>query len=294
MLSTMSLTEEIKANIAKLEAIAQGLNSTSPAYRTITQQLKSLRQQLEETQVQKNTIPSKAGLEINDLNDDFFFQAIGVVKGKLIIEETQKEDCKKTQFKIAIANTGKTYPLYYPRSKKNLFKCLCLQAQKNPETLLYFLVYPKLLFIPKQKPELVFEAVSWQKTPFEQFQENHFVLRGMWQFIPQYKFPVVSINRNQLDKKNREALMEKGDNFKGAHVPLLWKEGDVSPYRHNPKLLKEDKQMERYFIQVVARFIPKIDSFGFVKLLNPPTLQIPRYLISSQKMEQRKEQRKTK
>lgn len=94
-----------------------------------------------------------------------------------------------------------------------------------------------------------------------------------------------------MDKESRDKILEKGWDFKGLHVPLLWKDSQVPPFRFNPRA---EKQAERYFVEVKARFIAKLDTFGFVELLSEPTTTFPRHLLSKAKMARLMERRAEK
>ena len=84
-----------------------------------------------------------------------------------------------------------------------------------------------------------------------------------------------------MEKESRDKLKSKGVDFKGIHVPLLWKDSQVPPFRFNPKA---QKQGERYFVEVKAKFLARLDTFGFVELLSEPTTTFPRHLLSQAKM----------
>jgi hypothetical protein len=88
-----------------------------------------------------------------------------------------------------------------------------------------------------------------------------FVLRGVWQFIPQSRRPVFSIYRNEL--KNYE------NRPNNQHLPLIW--SDQPPYR-----FRKDSEERPKFYQIMARLIPQRSCFGFVSQIAEPLDQTPK------------------
>ena len=84
-----------------------------------------------------------------------------------------------------------------------------------------------------------------------------------------------------MEKEKRDKLLEKGQDFKGVHVPIMWKDAPVLPFRFNPKA---EKQGEIYFVEMKAKLIPRLDTLGFVELLSEPTTTFPKYLLPKAKM----------
>lgn len=77
--------------------------------------------------------------------------------------------------------------------------------------------------------------------------------------------------------------------MKAAHLPLLWKDSPVNPFRFNPKLDKE-QQGRPMFVQIKAKFIPQRDVFGFIEQLAETLEESPKFLKASKK--DKDEQRK--
>ena len=190
--------------------------------------------------------------------DKPIFQAIGTIKGK-----AEKDD--EGNFFIRLG--GKRYNLFFVGYR---YQAWLKQAAANPEQTLFFRVYPKCLMIPRQAPKMYFQVAAWEEeNPWDE-QAGQFRFKGIWQFVPQVRTPVISIYRNH------NATDPKGK-FKAAHIPVLMRRDDESaPFRFNPKIAKEDLP-PRWFIQGLFKFIPSRDSFGFSEDLEPPTKKIPYY-----------------
>jgi hypothetical protein len=281
---------ELEEKITKLESILSQVPKGTPTYETIRQSLDELK--LERSQASSEISaslpeppliapePSSTGATAEKKErpvNESMFQAIGVIKGQIETESVTNDEGEE-RILLWLVHQGKRYRVKMQSFK---FKMLLQEHQKSPNQSLYFRVYPYLQFIPKQPPELRFQINGWQDYPHEDFQENEFILRGIWQFIPQFRRPLITVMRNWMDKKNRDFFLEKGIDFKGIHVPLLWKDSPVPPFRFNPKA---QKQGDRYFVEMKAKFIPKLDTFGFVELLSEPTTTFPRHLLSKVKM----------
>ena len=275
----VSLAEKI----TKLETILEQTPPNSPTYQTIKQSLDDLYKEREnEAQLLKDSQQNEEKIEsISDEEeevDSSIFQAVGVLKGTFKSEAVVNDQGKETRI-FFFCTQGKTYRL---RIKKDAFLAFKIQFKAHPSAQVYVIVYPFLMFIPRKPPELRFELVSWQDTLYEGKEENEFILRGIWQFIPQYRRPLISVMRNWLEKEQRDDLLNKGDQFKPVHIPILWKDSPVPPYRFNPKA---EKQPDRYFVELKCRFISKMDSFGVKEVLSEPTTTHPKYLMSKTKME---------
>ncbi|MHC5932347.1 MAG: hypothetical protein ACYTXM_42380, partial [Nostoc sp.] len=53
------------------------------------------------------------------------------------------------------------------------------------------------------------------------------------------------------------------------HIPLLWKDAIVPPFRFNPLLPKEERGKPS-FVEVKAKFLPHRNVFAFESLLGLP------------------------
>ncbi len=284
----------LEAKITKLEALLTQVQKGTPTYTTIAQQLNELLKERDKVTAATDKQPSEEKPNERPVNDSMF-QAIGVIKGAIATDIVLNEEGEeRTLYSVVIQD--KKYRL---RILGYRFRFFIKQVQNNPDKQLYFLVYPYLQFIPKNQPELRFQVVSWQDLPYENFKVNEFNIRGIWQFIPQYRRPLISVQRNWMDKESRNELLEKGQDFKAVHVPVLWKDSPVPPFRFNPRADKQGAakgsgQPDRFFVEFKAKFIPKLDTFGFTELLAEPTTIFPRYLLPKAKMEKLAEKRKTR
>ena len=212
---------------------------------------------------------------------DYVFQGLGVLYGKIIKRYEDNENYYNAIVK------DKTYELIIVNPRVRDF----LKADYNPQKNRYLTVYPNLVHYPQPRggtkaPKINFTIIAANDLPNLELKPNEFKLFGLWQFIGVSKCPVMSIHRNRKkDGSDRVSTLKEKfkDNDKlhknltrANHVPLLWKNSPVKPFRFNPKLDK-DKQGDRYFCQVKARFLADRGVWGFQELLVEPTLDIPRF-----------------
>ncbi|CCQ61692.1 MULTISPECIES: hypothetical protein [Crocosphaera] len=186
------------------------------------------------------------------------FQAIGTLKGK-------PEQDEEGNFLLRLG--GKRYKLFIAGYR---YQAWLKQMAANPDKTLFLRVYPKCLMIPRKDPQIYFQVAAWEdENPWEE-QPGIFKFRGVWQFVPQVRTPVISVYRNQ------NANDPKGK-FKASHLPVLMRrEDEAKPFRFNPKIAKEDLP-PRWFVQGNFKFIPSRNCWGWDKDLEPPTKKIPRY-----------------
>ncbi len=192
--------------------------------------------------------------------DKPIFQAIGTLQGK-----PEEDSQEKGQFFLRLG--GKRYGLFIAGYR---YQAWLKQMAANPDQTLFLRVYPKCLMIPRKPPKIYFQVAAWEtENPWEE-EAGQFRLKGIWQFVPQVRTPVISVYRN------KGAEDPKGK-FKAAHIPVLMRRSDESaPFRFNPKIAKEDLP-PRWFIQGRFKFIPSRDSFGFVEDIEAPSKEIPWY-----------------
>jgi hypothetical protein len=113
-----------------------------------------------------------------------------------------------------------------------------------------------------------------------------FNLAGLWQFIPVCQTPCVSVFKNFTEERKEFVKAAEVDVkvkfMKGSHVPLMWRDAPVRPFRFNPKLDKEH-QGHAAFVAVKARFDPDKGVFQFLELISTPSAQPPRFLKAGKK-----------
>jgi hypothetical protein len=170
-----------------------------------------------------------------------FYQGIGLLYGLV----SPKQD------KFTIDLQGNSFDLICYRQ----IKFALLEQLKNyPNQSLYLKVYPKFHL---KEQNYYFQAVAFYTTKPQNEQINSFLLAGIWQFIPQLRFPVLTIYRNQLKEweyKDKTKLKN--------HIPLL--EFNERPFRFNPK----NSTTKPKFYRLLAKFDPNQKRFKFQFLLN--------------------------
>lgn len=230
--------------------------------------------------------PSTPGL-LEAPPDGAIFQAVGVIVGDVAFDD----DGKAT---VAIA--GKDFPLYYAPFRKKAYEALRMEVTKTSVFRQRLLVYPRVIHFPKreQPHNLSFQLVGFFREGNLQapdaittdLNEMEFKLSGLWQFIPVCQTPCISVFKNYTTERKdfiKEAdVAVKVKFMKGSHVPLMWKDAPIRPFRFNPKLDKE-QQGHAAFVQVKAVFVPEKEVFVFQELTAPPASNPPRFLKAGKK-----------
>ncbi|MEQ9550013.1 MAG: hypothetical protein RIM23_10385 [Coleofasciculus sp. G3-WIS-01] len=214
-------------------------------------------------------------------NEGTIFQAIGIVLGEVSVSD---------EGRAMLTIAGKDYPLFYTSRLRRAFNALKLEIKNTGEATQRLIVYPRVIHFPQRnKPhQLSFQLVGFSKGEPDgvaaQLQDFEFQLRGLWQFIPVCRGPVVSIFRNfnddRLDYIKKAEPAQKVRFMKASHLPMMWKDSPVKPFRFNPTLTKEE-QGHPAFIQVKAKFLPDRSLFEFDALLAPPLEKAPKFLKAS-------------
>jgi hypothetical protein len=215
------------------------------------------------------------------------FQAVGIIFGEI----TSEED------KTFVTIGEKSYALYYASTHKYAYEALKKEITCTGITQQKLIVYPKITHFPggKQPYRLDFQLAGFvghsaSGEGLESvLQENEFKICGLWQFIPVCRVPCISVFKN-FDKQRLEyiksAPLEKKVNFmKASHIPVLWRDAPVPPFRFNKNLDKET-QGKASFVQLKARFNSASDNFEFVELLGIPCESPPNYLKAGKKDKQ--------
>ncbi|BAT56879.1 unknown protein (plasmid) [Nostoc sp. NIES-3756] len=211
-----------------------------------------------------------------------YFQAIGVISGTVKILGT---------LRAIITISGVEYDLIALKSKHQPLVALKSYLEKNNTQLATLMVYPKAVHFPKkdQPYQIYFELITHRETPigiFEELSDGEFKLSGIWQFIPVCEIPCISIYKNlhsdRLDFIKTVDTSLKVKFMKPSHLPLIWHDATVPPFKFNHHLPKSE-QDKRYFIQVKAKFSPQENNFIFDSLIGLPTQDLPKFLKASKK-----------
>jgi hypothetical protein len=227
----------------------------------------------------QNTDKSKDAVEPSEA----IFQAIGVIVGEVSISSTGNNT-------VTIGNS--TYPLFYLPRKRREFEALAQEIEATGKHTQRLLVYPKVMHFPrKDEPhQMAFQLVTYdhgqEKTRLlKQLKDFEFHLSGLWQFIPVCSLPCISIFRNftreRLEYIKQAEPTDKFKIMKASHLPLLWKDAIVPPFKFNPKADKD--QGYPMFVSIKAKFLPQKNIFKFDALLSLPQETPPKFLKVSKK-----------
>jgi hypothetical protein len=211
------------------------------------------------------------------------FQAVGVITGLVKFTDENKS---------SITIGRKEYQLFYAPRKQRAFEALKKEIEATGESTQRLVVYPKVIHFPKkdQPHRIAFQLVGFDKgrqaeVISEELQDMEFKLCGLWQFIPVCPTPCISVFRNftteRLEYIKTAELAKKIKFMKASHLPLLWKDAPVRPFRFNPKAGKD--QGHPAFVEIKAKFLPQRDVFGFDTLLALPQDRAPKFLKASKK-----------
>lgn len=208
------------------------------------------------------------------------FQAVGIIVGEVDLNESGANTVTINRYK---------YQLSYKRLQS--IQALKKEIENTGERTQRLIVYPKAIHFPrKEQPhQIAFQLVGFDKgrepppVISTELGNNEFKLSGLWQFIPVCSTPCISVFRNFTPERLeyiKQALPAKKVRFmKASHLPLLWKDSPVRPFRYNPRLGKE--QGRPAFVTLKAKFIPGRNVFGFEALLAPPQETAPKFLKAS-------------
>ena len=271
----MTTSEQI--DLAKIQRLVE--NATNPRQKAIYQALLEKAQQ-RQAQSQPSSEPH---VSEQTAKQRAIFQAIGVIKG----EVNFTEDGKAT-----VTLRGKEYSLLWASPKRRSYEALKKEIEATGNHTQRLVVYPKAIHFPKrdQPHVLAFQLVGFDKGQDTQgisqvLNDFEFKLSGLWQFIPVCRTPCISVLRNftperleyikQADPATRVKFM------KASHIPLLWRDAPLQPFRFNPKAGKD--QGHPVFVQIKAKFLPQRDVFSFSEQLASPSEKAPRFLKASKK-----------
>ena len=188
---------------------------------------------------------------------EVFFQALGTI-------EAERVEVVERQMIITV--DSKEYRGWIePRQFSGLMRYL----EERGEKPIYLKVYPKTFSTPEQPLSLQgWQIIIGKKGLSPQEKVNHFVIRGVWQYIPQSESPVITVYRNQTSN-------DPTGKYKATHLPVVMEREDCQAFKYDPEAKQKRK---RYFIQGLFQFDPSTDLFIWTEDLEPPTLKIPPYL----------------
>ncbi len=241
------------------------IQSTPPVTESTTQLTE------EESSVPPQTEPKSQSKEPQQQSDAEppIFQALGTIIATPYV--------KGDYLKVTIDE--REYDLSYNRGyQRQAYMSLCSELEKNGSKPMFLKLYPQTTFSGSdQKPRLSFSLVNFSLNceKINNYPQG-FVLRGIWQYIPQYQSPVITIYRN-LDQLRFFKRLKKSRKFNFAqprHLPVVWS-ATVEPFKFNPQLEKGE-QMPRYFVEVRATF--KDGLYVVEEMLREPTRKIPRFI----------------
>ena len=226
-------------------------------------------------------------------NSNAIFQAVGIIVGEVTFSD------KKAHVTIG----DKTYPLYYASSHKKAYEALKIHIKKTGQSQQRLIVYPRVMHFPKkEQPYLMaFQLIGFHSersasespkpeqdssTIDQELQDFEFKLSGLWQFIPVCQIPCITVMKNftseRLDHIKEASVEEKVRFMKASHLPVLWRDAPVRPFRFNPKLDKE-QQGQASFVEIKVRFLTDRDVFEFCELRSRPSQTPPKFLKAGKK-----------
>ncbi len=211
------------------------------------------------------------------------FQAVGIITG---IVKFNPEG------KATVAIGDKEYQLYYSPNHRKAFDALRLQAKKNPLKVERLIVYPRVMHFPSREQHyqmsfqlLGFESPQTTEGITKELEDFEFRLCGLWQFIPVCQIPCISVFKNFTGERLeyiKQAEPEKKVRFmKASHIPLIWRDSPVRPFKFNPRI-EQGKQGHSSFVEVLAKFLPGGDVFGFIRMMGEPG-KAPKFLKAGKK-----------
>ncbi|MBD2254242.1 hypothetical protein [Nostoc parmelioides] len=210
------------------------------------------------------------------------FQAVGVITGEVNLN---------SEGSSTVTIGRNQYPLFYIGRKQRVFQALKKEIETTGNRTQRLVVYPKAIHFPKKEQlhRIAFQLVGFDRGRFqevvsEDLEDLEFKFSGLWQFIPVCQTPCISVFRNfsseRLEYIKQAEPAQKVKFMKSSHLPLLWKDAPVRPFRFNPKVPKQE-QGHAVFVTLKAKFLPGRDVWGFVALLAPPQETAPRFLKAS-------------
>jgi hypothetical protein len=225
--------------------------------------------------------PSQSLIELPE-DSGAIFQAVGILPGDVTFSDQG----------ASITVEGKQYRLFYSGEHRNAFQALKMHVKATGSSQ-RLIVYPYVRHLPKREQpyQLAFQVVGFIGKPIEgcisgELTDFEFRIAGLWQFIPVCATPCITVLKNfsseRVDFIKQATVEEKVRFMKASHIPLLWSNPPVRPFRFNPRLEKE-QQGKAAFVQLTARFLPDHDAFEFVAMRCLPASNSPKGLKAGKK-----------
>ena len=279
---TKKKTQTVKKNqkAHRQSAITEASTQTKKSKKTVTKSSKLTPDSSEVApQTQLKSQSQKPEKQQPD-TEPTIFQALGAVIGTPSLQDDL--------LKVAI-NDCEYDLLYVPGFRGQAYNLLKAELKKNGSEPMFLRLYPNAKFNRKsQKSRLSFFLVNFS-LDCEKINDEPigFVLRGIWQYSPQYKSTVISIYRNccqsQLGFFKKLNTKQQLYFAHPRHIPVVW-DAPIEPFKFNPQA-KKGSQMPRYFVEV--RAILKDGLYVVEEMLREPTLKIPKFIKVPKKKQQK-------
>jgi len=185
---------------------------------------------------------------------ELYFQSIGTLAGTIVLNQ------ETTRY--SIIQDGSLYDLHIPKAKTKAWQ----KFKPLDKPIVYLRVYPRVFIMKDKRPVVKFELVAWKD--YDEWGEgiNRFVIKGIWQFIPQFNAPVISVYRNY------DAVIKTADRCRPTHIPILMHRDDAQPFKHTG-----DKDGLRWFVSVDCAFSSGYNNWRAIRDISPISQTIPRY-----------------
>ncbi len=275
-------TENKDEVIEKPKKIVLKPKKSSPESSESSESSESVKIEIEDKESTSSDKSDNSDNEAIEADSNVIFQAVGIITGKVSFLEENR---------ATVTIGQKEYQLLYIPSKLRAFEGLKKEIAATSKDEQRLIVYPKITHFPRREQvhQISFQLVGFDsgkgKGVSDELQDLEFKFSGLWQFIPVCATPCISVFRNftfqRLEYIKQAELAKKIKFMKASHIPLLWRDSPVRPFRFNPKAGKD--QGHPVFIQVKAKFLPQRDVFGFVEEIAPHQETAPKFLKASKK-----------
>ena len=227
-------------------------------------------------------IENSPSTDSSTVNDNPLCRAVGIIKG-----EVKFKDDDENSLMITIKN--KEYQILENKPDNLVFSSLQKEVAKSGQITQRLIVFPQVqyLFSRSRPTRLSFQLIDLAQKQYENhiaknLTDNEFKLSGRWQFISPCRLPCISIFF--YHKNYKLEFLKASDNpatqtnfMKATHIPVLWKDSPVKPFRPHPRG-DINRRKNPFFVQIKAVFRPYRSAFGFVEQLAEPIEQAPSFM----------------